>query len=107
MHVSYGFRALCHAGAEIFPEISNVREELQIISQSITGAATSGGNCLRLLVGFHFLLDLYFRGIIGNKGTVFKNVPDLTKALALLIPTNAGGFGVPVVHEMFTNLAGH
>jgi hypothetical protein len=106
-HIGYGFRALCHTGAQSFPAASNFREELEIISSGIRGAAMSGGHTIRLMAGYHHLLSIYLAGVIGNLGRSVGLSSAFEMALALNLPTIAGGFGVPNYTELFTNLAGH
>jgi len=107
VHVGYGFRALCHTGSQTFPEVATVSEELAVITSGIRGSAVSGGNPARLMLGMNFILQLYMRNIIGNKGSsIYTNHPFLN-ALVLNIPTNAGGFGIPNYTSLFSNLSGH
>lgn len=106
-HIGYGFRALCHTGAQTFPEAANVTEELAVISSGIRGAAVSGGHTLRLMAGYHHLLMLYSCGVIGNRGRSLARIEPLAQALAFMVPTDAGGFGLPSMTELFSNLAGH
>jgi len=107
IHVGYGFRALCHTAAQTFPPLATVSEELAVISSGIRGAAVSGGHVLRLMAGYHAILSLYMEGVIGNKGRCFAEISGIVQALALLIPTNAGGFGTPTLTQLTSNLAGN
>nr|UZC38462.1 MAG: RNA dependent RNA polymerase [Bremia lactucae associated yuevirus-like virus 2] len=106
-HIGYGFRALCHTGAQTFPEAATVAEELSVISSGIRGAAVSGGHTLRLMAGYHHLLMMYMSGMIGNRGRSIGRLASLPAALMLVMPTIARGFGLPSMTELFSNLAGH
>lgn len=106
IHVGYGFRALCHTGAQTFPELSTVREELAVISSGIRGAAVSGGHPFRLMAGYHQLVCLYAFGVVGQHGRALAGVPPGVLALVLHLPANAGGFGLPSYTQLVSNLAG-
>lgn len=107
VHVGYGFRALCHTAAQSFPPLATVAEELSVITGGIRGAAYSGGHPMRLLVGLHYILFLYIHGIVGSKGTSLKRSTAGPTALCLNIPTVAGGFGLPNILQLFSNLSGN
>lgn len=107
VHVGYGFRALCHTAAQSFPPLATVSEELAVITGGIRGAAYSGGHPLRLMIGMHYVLFLYIHGVIGSKGMSLRKDMAGATALCLSIPTAAGGFGLPNVVQIFSNLSGH
>jgi len=106
IHVGYGFRALCHTASQTFPELATVSEELSVISSGIRGAAVSGGHPIRLMAGYHSVLHLYKMGVIGNKGKSLVAPDGHTLALGLSLPTLAGGFGLPNLTSLFSNLSG-
>jgi hypothetical protein len=106
VHVGYGFRALCHTGSQSFPSCATVSEELAVISSGMRGAAYSGGHCVRLCVGYHFILELYREGVIGNLGKNVASGEGSLDALALSTPTIAGGWGLPNSVALLSNLAG-
>jgi len=106
IHVGYGFRALCHTAAQTFASCLTVSEELSVITGGIRGAAVSGGNPMRLMVGMNFILNLYIKGVIGNKGKCLDIGQPFAKALAFSLPSIARGFGLPNYTQLFSNLAG-
>jgi hypothetical protein len=106
-HIGYGFRALCHTGAQSFPELATVREEIAVISSGIRGATVSGGHLVRLIYGYHALLSLYTRGVIGNMGKAIMTKFPLVLAATINLPTCAGGFGGPNITMLAGNTAGH
>jgi hypothetical protein len=106
VHIAYGFRALCHTGAQTFPEASTVAEELAVIYGGIRGAADAGGHPLRLMAGYHFILYLYMQGVVGGKGTSIRLPTGFAQATHLMLPTIAGGYGLPSWTRMFSNLSG-
>lgn len=106
-HIGYGFRALCHTGAQSFPELATVREEIDVIVSGVRGAAVSGGHMVRLLVGMAFLLSLYVQGIIGNLGRSLRNDSPGSLAVMLCLPPIAGGFGVPDIVSFYSNVGGN
>lgn len=107
IHIGYGFRALCHTGAQTFPIAATVREEMAVIHGGIRGAAVSGGQSLRLLVGYNYIMHLYLMGVIGNKGQAARVGDPFVQALSLMLPTIAGGYGMPNWTGLFSNLSGN
>lgn len=107
VHIGYGFRALCHTASQSFPELATVPEELAVIVGGIRGAAYSGGHVLRLMVGYHYILNLYLLGVIGNKGHSIRSKSAAATATLMNIPTTMGGFGLPSFVQLFSNLAGN
>jgi hypothetical protein len=107
MHVGYGFRALCHTGAMPFPDIASVSEELAVMEGGVTGSAVSGGNPLRLLIGYHYIQWLYKKGVVGKMGRVFNDCSPLAYATSLAISTDKGGFGVANFTKLMSNLEGN
>jgi len=107
IHVGYGFRALCHPAAQTFPPMATVSEELAVIYGGIRGAAVAGGHPLRLMAGYHHILKLYLRGVVGTKGRHVNTGLDPLDAVLMHIPTMAGGFGLPSFTQLFSNLSGH
>lgn len=107
IHVGYGFRALCHTGAQTFPECATASEELSVIIGGIRGAAVSGGHPLRLHVGLSYILHLFMMGVIGTKGTAISCSDGFTSALMLYLPKSCRGFGIANWTSLFSNLAGN
>lgn len=107
MHVAYGFRALCHVGAQSFPPVATLLEEIAVITGGIRGSALAGGHPMRMFLGYVFLIVLYWCGVIGNYASTLGKVSGRVLATAMYIPVRAGGFGMANFTELFSNLAGH
>lgn len=107
VHIGYGFRALCHTAAQSFPVAATIAEELAVIVGGIRGSGVAGGQSMRLLVGFNYILWLYMAGVVGRKGRSIATKDAYVSTMILWLPTIAGGFGIPNWTSLFSNLSGN